>query len=205
MKLTKEQVDRIEMYVIQSRITIPSLRDDLVDHLCCEVECRTNEESDFEKSFAEALRELAPSGLYQIEQETEFLLQPNKVIMKKVLYFIGLASTISMTMGLMFKIMHMPGGDQLVNYGFFVFAFVFLPVIFARKLSRASQLTITEKVKAVIGIVSAVGLLLSIIFKMRVEINLATNFLFCTTIIFCFGFLPLQFYDLYRKELKQAN
>lgn len=205
MKLTQEQIDKIEMYVIQSRITIPSLRDDLIDHLCCEVECRISQENSFEKSLEAALRELAPSGLYEIERETEFLLQPNKVIMKKLLYFIGLASTISMTMGLMFKIMHMPGADQLINYGFFAFAFVFLPVIFARKLGRASQLPLSEKFKAVIGITSAVGLLISIVFKMRMEINLATIFLFATTIIFCFGFLPLQFYDLYRKELKQVN
>jgi hypothetical protein len=205
MKLTDEQIDRIETYVIQSKITIPSLRDDLIDHLCCEVEFRISAENDFEKSFDEAIRELAPTGLYKIEQETQFLLQPNKVIMKKVLYFIGLASTISMTMGLMFRIMHMPGSDQLINYGFFAFAFLFLPVIFGRQLRNAAKLSTPEKFKAVLGIVSAVGLLLSIIAKMQVEIDLATNLLFITTIIFCFGFLPLNFYGLYRRELREAN
>jgi hypothetical protein len=205
MRLTKEQVDRIETFVIQGRITIPSLRDDLIDHLCCEVEIRATSENDFERSFEEAVRDLAPSGLYQIEQETEFLLQPNKVIMKKILYFIGLASTISMTMGLMFRIMHMPGSDQLMNYGFFAFAFLFLPVIFARQLKKASKLSTAEKLKAILGLVSAVGLLLSIIAKIRMDIDMATNLLFVTTIIFCFGFLPLNFYGLYRKSMQQTN
>lgn len=205
MKLTKAQIDRIEKYVIQSRITIASLRDDLVDHLCCEVEARLKDQKEFEQALADALKELAPSGLYGIEQETKFLLQPNKVIMKKVLYFIGLASTISMTMGLMFKIMHMPGADQLINYGFMAFMFVFLPVIFAAKLNKAPQLSLAEKSKAIIGIISAVGMLLAIITKIRMQIDLATIFLFCTTIIFCFGFLPLHFYEMYRKAMREAN
>ncbi|HEY0652139.1 MAG TPA: hypothetical protein VGD65_03385 [Chryseosolibacter sp.] len=205
MKLTKEQIDRIEMYVIQSRITIPSLRDDLIDHLCCEIELRAQDGNDFEKCFEAAVRVLAPSGLYAIEQETQFLLQPNKVIMKKLLYLIGLASAISMTMGLMFKIMHMPGADQLINYGFFAFVFVFLPVIFVRKLGKASQFSGVEKLKAIFGIVSAVGMLLSIVTKIRMEIDMATILLFCTTAIFCFGFLPLHFYEMYRKSLREAN
>ena len=205
MKLTKEQVDRIEMYVIQSRITIPSLRDDLIDHLCCEVEMRAAHENNFEKSFKEALGELAPSGLYQIEQDTEFLLHPNKVIMKKFIYFIGLAAAISMSMGLMFKILHMPGGEQLVNYGFLAFAGLFLPAITAWKLSQHDQLSGVEKLKLATGIASAVGLAITIIAKIRMELDFSTIAFFCTTTLFSFGFLPLHFYQMYRKSLTAAN
>lgn len=205
MTLTATQIKIVTNFVDENKVTLPTLKDDVVDHLCCEIEVFMRDGKNFEEAFRQALYELAPHGLHDIQQQTELLLQPTKVIMKKILYFVGLASTISMTMGLMFKIMHMPGADQLINYGFFAFAFVFLPVIFARKLARASQLSTSEKLKAALGILSAVGLLLSIVFKMRMEINLATIFLFSTTIVFCFGFLPLQFYDLYRKEMRSAN
>jgi hypothetical protein len=204
MKLTKEQVDRIEMYVIQSRITIPSLRDDLIDHLCCEVEERLIQENEFEKSLEEALGELAPAGLYQIEQDTEFLLHPNKVIMKKLTYFIGLAATISMSMGLMLKILHMPGGEQLINYGFFTFAGLFLPAIVIWKFNR-NELSGIEKLRLTLGIASAIGLVLTIIAKIRMELDFSTIAFFCTATLFSFGFLPLHFYQMYRNSLTETN
>jgi hypothetical protein len=203
--LDKNQIEQIRKYVIESNVTILSLRDDLVDHLCCEVESRISEGKSFQEAVVEALSHYRPEDLYEVEQQTEFLLHPNKVIMKKLTYFIGLAATISMTIGLMFKIMHMPGADQLVNYGFFAFAFLFLPVVLFRKVNKASHVSIPEKLKAILGIVSAVGFLLAVITKMRMEIDLATIFLFSTTGIFCFGFLPLHFYEMYRNSLREAN
>jgi hypothetical protein len=205
MELTKEQVDRIEMYVIQSRVTMSSLRDDLIDHLCCAVETRLAHENEFEKSFEEALAELAPAGLYQIEENTEFLLHPNKVIMKKLTYFIGLAATISMSMGLMLKILHMPGGEQFVNYGFFAFAGIFMPAIVVRKISQPSQLNAVEKLKLVLGIASAIGLVLTLVTKMNHGFATATIMFFCTATLFSFGFLPLHFYQMYRNSLREAN
>lgn len=201
IKLTPEQIDRIELYVIQNKITIPSLRNDLIDHLCCEVEMRASHDEDFERSFEEAVRELAPDGLYQIEQQTEFLLHPNKVIMKKLTYFIGLAATISMSMGLTLKILHMPGGEQLVNYGFFAFAGIFMPTVIYRKLTQRSPLSNVEKLKLVLGNVSAIGFVFTLITKLTHQFDIATIAFFCTATLFSFGFLPLHFYEMYRKSV----
>lgn len=203
--LSKEQAESIREYVVASRVTIPSLRDDLVDHLCCEVENKISTGKSFQDSVAEAISQYKPEDLYEIGQQTEFLLHPNKVIMKKLTYFIGLAATISMSMGLMLKILHMPGGEQLVNYGFFAFAGLFMPAIILAKLTQPSQLNAIEKLKLTFGILSAVGLVLTLITKMNQQFDTATIIFFCTSTLFSFGFLPLHFYEMYRKSLTTAN
>ncbi len=72
MKLSTEQVTLIEAQVDQSNITIGTLRDDLVDHLCCVVEIKLKKGNSFEKSLLEAMRELAPDGLHELQEETVF-------------------------------------------------------------------------------------------------------------------------------------
>lgn len=198
-------MELIREYVIKSRVTIPSLRDDLVDHVCCDVENRISKGKSFQVSLAEAISQYRPGDLYEIQQQTEFLLHPNKVIMKKLTYFIGLAAAISMSMGLMLKILHMPGGEQLVNYGFFAFAGIFMPAIIIAKLMQRTQLNSVEKLKLAFGIASAIGLVLTLITKMNQQLDTATIIFFCTSTLFSFGFLPLHFYEMYRKSLTTAN
>ncbi|HEY0744571.1 MAG TPA: hypothetical protein VGD40_24055 [Chryseosolibacter sp.] len=205
MTLTSDQIKQIKLYVLENNVTILSLRDDLVDHICCEVELRMSDGKDFSNAMNEALMEFTPADLYEIEQQTEFLLHPNKVIMKKLTYFVGLASAISMSMGLMLKILHMPGGEQLINYGFFAFAGFFLPAITFWKLNEGKQLSTVDKLKIGVGILSTVGLVISIVAKIRMDLNFSTIVLFCTTTLFSFGFLPLHFYQMYQRSLSRSN
>ena len=85
MKLTVVQIDLIQAHVEQSGLTIATLRDDVLDHLCCVVEEKLKKGKDFDRAFREALIELAPDGLAEIEHETVFLLNANKIILMKKL------------------------------------------------------------------------------------------------------------------------
>jgi len=68
MKLSKEQVDIIRLVIDQSRIEIQTLKEDILDHLCCVVENKMGKKT-FEVSLGEALTELAPNGLDEIQRE----------------------------------------------------------------------------------------------------------------------------------------
>lgn len=72
MTLSTEQLDLIRQQVDQYKITIPTLRDDLLDHLCCCVERKLDEGKTFPESLHESVVELAPDGLHRLEQETLF-------------------------------------------------------------------------------------------------------------------------------------
>ena len=67
MSLTREQIDIIRNLVRKS-ITIPTLRDDVTDHLWCEVERNISETKPFSLALNEAL-EGVPSDQIELCKE----------------------------------------------------------------------------------------------------------------------------------------
>jgi hypothetical protein len=204
MQVSPEQLNIIKIYIQQSNITITSLKDDLLDHLCCVVEYKMREGKEFEISMKEAVHELAPEGLEIIQQETIFLLTTTKQMrMKKIMYAIGLLSAISMTMGLTFKILHMPGSEQLFNLGFFPFVLIFLPMIAIDRYKRNPALATYEKLRMGSGFLSSIVIGSSVFFKIF-HLTGANILLLTGICIFCFAFLPFLFFSLYKKSVSEA-
>jgi hypothetical protein len=205
MDLSPGQIRAIQSIIDDSNLTMLSLKEDLLDHLCCEVEDSMDKGESFEESLQRAVIKLAPNGLEHIQHETEYLLQSQTIIpMKKLMFLIGLTTSMSMTMGLMMKFLHMPGGEELVNFGFLAFALLFLPMLtFSRYKENPGKLSY-EKVKIVFGFLSALFTGLAVLFKMTMDLDISTVMLMTGASIFSFGFLPLQFFTMYRKSIRHS-
>ena len=159
----------------------------------------------FGEAFQRALMELAPKGLDHIQYETEYLLQSHIIIpMKKLMFLIGLATAMSMTMGLMMKFLHMPGGEELVNFGFLGFALLFLPMLTVSRYKDSPGKLSYEKAKIVFGFLSALFTGLAVLFKMTMDLEISTIMLMTGASVFAFGFLPLQFFSMYRKSIRHS-
>jgi hypothetical protein len=98
-----------------------------------------------------------------------------------------------MTMGLTFKILHMPGADELFNYGFLAFALIFLPLATYSNYFRKKQRTLIEKLRILLGFISAVLIGLAVVSKMALHLQGSEAFLLTGVGIFSFGFLPVLF------------
>jgi hypothetical protein len=205
MALSFEQVKWIRDYV-DERISISTLQDDVVDHLCCAIEDKVENGQPFNDAVEDAILELAPTGLTKIQHETIALLTNQTIIhMKKIMYAIGLATTMSMAMGLMMKLLHMPGGEQLINYGFLSFGLLFLPML-AITHFRKNQAALThEKFKMIFGYLSAIVIGLAIIFKMQMSLDVAEALFIAGASIFSFGFLPFLFFGMYKKSIHETS
>src|SRR6188768_675802 len=130
MRLSPDEVAMVRKQVDQSSINIDSLRDDVLDHLCCVVEIKIERGEIFDTALQEALRELAPDGLDEIQRETVYLLNSTKIIrMKQVMYLIGLLSAISLSLGWTFRLLNWRGGGELIIYGALAFSLLFLPMV----------------------------------------------------------------------------
>ncbi|NJM24767.1 MAG: hypothetical protein HC859_03855 [Bacteroidia bacterium] len=197
--LSVEQVKHIAQAVADEGITRRLLYDDLVDHLCCSTETAMRDGDSFEQALSKAISDLGT--LQRIDFETSYLLNPIQIIMKKFVYFIGLATTISMTMGVMFKLLHMRGGEQLFNYGFLTFLLVFLPAVVFYKF-RNKNMSGIERAQSLVGVLSAVGVGAAVVLKIFSQLDPSGVFLLVSVSIFCFVFLPLKFYTLYRESLR---
>jgi hypothetical protein len=201
MNLSKEQVEHIRTLIDQSRLTIETLKEDLIDHLCCVVEYNVSQGKQFEISLQDAIDEVAPEGLYKIEQQTLFLLNQTKIIyMKKVMYAVGLGSTISITMGLLFKMLHLPASQELTIYGFLTFALFFVPMLTVDRIKVSLHKALSDRLRIIFGITSAAITGLGVLLKLF-HLNGANISILVGTVIFSFGFLPFLFFNMYRKSV----
>lgn len=201
MNLTPEQVTQVHAVINRSNLTIQTLKDDLVDHLCCVVEHEISRGKKFEVALGEAINELAPEGLERIEHQTIFLLNSTKIIyMKKITYVVGLASAISMSMGFLFKILHLPGSRELTIYGFLTFVLIFLPLATIDRFKVKMQGAFSDRLRIIMGLISGamigLGVLLKLFHLEGANLSILTGMIF-----FSFGFLPLLFLNMYRKSL----
>lgn len=204
MTLSAEQILFIRERIDASDMRIVTLKEDVLDHLCCIVEERMSAGESFDKALDHALYQLSPEGLDEIQYETDYLFKQNTIPMKKFMYSIGLVTSISFTMGLMMKLLHMPGGEQLVNYGFFGFALLFMPMLTFHLYRKNSLRATHEKFKIVLAIVSAALTGLAVLFKMSMNLGWSEAMLITGASVFSFGFLPFHFYGMYKKALIQS-
>ena len=201
MRVSPEQVAQIKQVIGQSAINIDTLKDDLLDHLCCVVENRMEKGMGFETSLSEALLELAPDGLDAIQRETIFLLNSTKImLMKKIMYSIGLITSIAMTMGTLAKLLHWPGAEELFTYGFVGFLLLFLPMLAIDRYKHNLSKSLSEKLRIGLGYLSAFLLVFSIAFKLF-HLEGANLLLLSGMCVFSFGFLPFLFFNMYKKSL----
>lgn len=119
--------------------------------------------------------------------------------MKILIPVIGLLSSITLSIGLTFKILHWPGADELVIYGFLAFTLVYLPL---QVFIKWSALNVNvEKLYTLIGLTSGGVTGLSIVFK-TLHLQGADLLMLAGAMVFSFGFLPLLFYSMYSRSRK---
>lgn len=201
MKLSGDQISAIRDRIDQSSISNDLLKDDVLDHLCCVVEHKIEHGKTFEVAVPEAFIELAPQGLDEIHRQTVFLLNSEKIIlMKKVMYSIGLISSMAMSLGWLFRILHWPGGAELINYGFFGFALIFVPLLAINQFKVSINKALSEKLRIILGLSSGIITCVAVFFKIM-HYPWADILLLTGALIFIFGFLPFQFFTMYKKSI----
>ncbi len=200
MRISKEQVNFISATIDESGITIPTLKDDLIDHLCCVVESKMENGIPFESALQEALREVAPHGLEAIQNQTLYLLNsPNKIFMRKVIFTIGFMSAIAVSLGWLFVTLSWPGGRELFNSGFLGLLMLFIPMMAIYRYKIRRPKIVLERLRIALGTVSSFITGLSLVFKV-LHLQGADVLLILGVLIFTFGFLPFLFFNLYRKS-----
>jgi len=205
MTLSEDQIITIRQELELNGVTISTLKDDLLDHLCCDIERQMDEGKDFAEALSNAVTELAPRGLHGIQHETFLLLNPKMIPMKKLTYTIGLVSSMMMALGWLMSILHLPGSGNLAtvgvgSIGFAMFILLFLPLFAFSKFKAGNQLLPYEKNRIRAGLLSGFITLAGVLFKV-LHLPGASELIFIGVVLFIFAFLPLLFYGMYRKAV----
>ena len=119
VELSRQQIHCILSEVQQADIEHYHLKDELIDHLCCDIEHVMEQGLSFESAFERIKEKIGFRGLQIIQEDTLYLINKNYRTMKKSMNIFGLLSTILIAGGTIFKM------QQLECVGEFFFVWVF--------------------------------------------------------------------------------
>jgi hypothetical protein len=130
LQLQEDQVLLIANYLNEQGLQGALLYDELLDHLCCDIESLMAEGSSFEEAWHQLKTQVPAEQLHFIEHQTQ--LSHNKPFnnMKRLMLISGSIAAGGLLFGSTFKVMHWPMANVLTVLGGFTLTTLFLPSYF---------------------------------------------------------------------------
>ena len=126
-ELNRQNISQIINDVSREEIIFPLLREELTDHICCDVEYEMRDGLSFREAYDRVKEKMGDGRLKKIQEETLYAVDTKYRQMKKTIQISGIAGTVMLGFAALFKIMHWPGGAILIMLGAISIAFVLMP------------------------------------------------------------------------------
>ena len=127
-ELSLRNIDQISNDIRNEEISFSHLLDDLIDHVCCDVEYEMQAGIDFYQAYQRVRQKMGSSRrIREIQEETLYSVDSKYRKMKNTMKFSGIAGTIIFGCAALFKIQHWPLAGVLMTLGAIILAFVFMP------------------------------------------------------------------------------
>jgi hypothetical protein len=126
-ELTIYNIERIAGDVRSHEIIFPHLADELVDHICCDVEYEMENGLNFNEAYNRVKQRIGKRRLKEIQEETLYATDSKYRIMKTTMKFSAVAGTVLFGVATMFKIQHWAGAGIMLTLGALILTFLFMP------------------------------------------------------------------------------
>lgn len=200
--LNDRQVDFILNDIRARGVDMEDLQYNLLDHICCIIEQNLEPGGDFEDFYQKTIPRFYKHGLWEVEEEAILLLTfKHYYSMKKIMYVSGLAASLLMIAGIIFKFMHWPGAAVMLVLSIPVISLVFLPTFFILKAREKHDTR--DKAMMGIGAIPAIFIAMGILFKVMHWPG--ANMLGGIAIAIMAIFIPVYFFTGIRKPEKKAD
>ncbi len=201
--MTDAQVEYVEESISKSNIKNSLLKNDLLDHMCCLIESELAKGKSFDKAFEKAYNQTSPNGYDEIERETVFLLNRNKLMnMKRLTFLSGFVFSLTLVAGVYMKILHFQGAGMTMGIGLVGFLFIFFPLMLLNQYHSVANQIMTERIRLITGLLSMFLIPLGTVMKF-LHLPGAAVILSLGGIVFGFGFLPFLFFRMYKQSVEQ--
>jgi len=192
-QLSDQQIDYILSDIGARGVEMESLRQNLLDHICCVIENNLEANGDFESFYKKTIQTFYKDALWEIEEETILLLTfKNYYTMKKIMIISGTFSAIVMSIGILFKFMHWPGASACIVLGIVISSLVFLPLLFTLKAKEKQSI----KDKLILGLATISGILISLAILFKIMHWPGANMMGTTFVIIMLAlYIPLSFFS----------
>jgi len=127
-ELSLHNIDQISRDVSRQEISFSHLLEDLIDHICCDVEYEMQSAGlDFNAAYRKVKQKMGSRRLKEIQEETLYAVDLKYRQMKNTMKISGIAGTVLLGFGALFKIQHWPLAGTMTTLGAVTLAFVFMP------------------------------------------------------------------------------
>ena len=120
--------------------------------------------------------------------------------MEKLKYLIGFIGSVALTGGAIFKLLHLPGANELFMISYLTFLLVFFPFLAFEQYKVNIAKMLPERLTIILGVVSSVVLGSAGIVKIG-HLQASHWLLMIGIIIFAAGFLPFFFFTMYKRSI----
>ena len=126
-ELSLENIDQITRDIRKQEITFSHLADDLIDHICCDVESEMDKGIDFSEAYKRVKLKMGKRRIKEIQEETLYAIDTKYRFMKNTMKISGVAGTVLFGIAVLFKLQHWAGAGIMMTLGALILAFVFMP------------------------------------------------------------------------------
>ena len=191
-----EKLGWIDSDLKRRGLSYDSLRDDILDHVCCLLEEEMVNGNDFDSSYARIMDNIGNERLRDIEHQTLLLLDKKFQKMKRFTYIIGLISAFLILFGSLSKRMHWPGAGMELSLGLLAIILIFLPLYFIVTYRERSEKK--NIIYPIVGYLTVALLLAGAIF--RIQHWPAAGFVLGAGMaVLIIGFVPLYLVNAFSK------
>jgi len=126
-ELSVRNIELISNDIRMHDISFSHLADDLIDHVCCDVEDEMQKGYAFPEAYRRVMLKIGAGRLMEVQKETLYAVDKKYRIMKNTMKISGIAGTIIFGLASLFKIQHWAGAAIMMTIGAFILSLVFLP------------------------------------------------------------------------------
>jgi hypothetical protein len=126
-ELSLNNIDQISHDIRNQEITFSHLLEDLIDHICCDVENEMQRGLSFTEAYRVVKNKMGSRRIKEIQEETLFAVDTKYRNMKVTMKISGVTGTILMGFAALFKIQHWPFAGIVLTLGALILALIFMP------------------------------------------------------------------------------
>jgi hypothetical protein len=126
-ELSLHDIDQICRDISRQEITFSHLLEELIDHVCCDVEYEMHQGLDFTDAYKKVREKIGSRGLEKVQEETLYAVDTKYRIMKNLMKISGVTGAVLFGIAALFKIQHWPMASVMMTLGGMILVCAFLP------------------------------------------------------------------------------
>ncbi|MBN2570541.1 MAG: hypothetical protein JXA68_00315 [Ignavibacteriales bacterium] len=157
--LTDSQIKRIQNEIEKQNVTFSHLKEDILDHLCCEIENEITKGTDFDSAFNNTFKAIGDNGIKKIENETIFLIDYKIFVRRKSIFQFATIGLVLFVLGVFIQLVDLRISKFFQFSGILVLL-GFIPLFFINNLLQRSEKPVLFNIYGLFSSLLTIGAIL---------------------------------------------